>query len=123
MAKNHKEELADIELESAKLDLAKKKADTYVGILKDIILGLVIFAGTIINFLKGNAAKAFPTEADVTMSSSGMGSGVGTPMTRSIHFHHPVPVDVIIIWGIVILAIVFLVLPRIKKFFTKKDKK
>ena len=132
MTKDHKseekdahKELEKIEVEKEKWSLAKHKVDMVVGIVKDVILLIVIIAGTLHNILTNAAPKAVEAVANLEASGSGMGSGGGVHVLHSaapvVHHAHPklMLTAETIIWVVVIIAIVFYVLPKVQSVFPK----
>lgn len=125
MSKEHEEAKEDIELEKAKVDLFKYKADAAVVIVRDILACIVMIISVVMNLLAGRVPQ-MPTAADAIARSPGSGGGMDMAMMAA-------PPEVSWVaslfnvhtgWGMLtVIAIGVLVWPRIKKFFIKKDKK
>ena len=115
----------DIDLEKEKWQLAKFKADTLVGIVKDAVLGAIFIGSAIISFFNSSAAKidtATTTIPTTAMNLTRGGSGGVTHIVQSVHHVHSLvsyPFN-IVLWVVMGLALGFIVGPRIQKLFIKK---
>lgn len=106
-------EEAKIELEKKKADLWKHRFDTYLAIARDLGLIIVIVATTWFNIMSGKAPKAA-----LEMHSPGGAGSAGSPVDMAVSSPAPL-LDFLNmhtgLWVLVILAVVFLILPRLKK--------
>lgn len=103
-------EEAKIELEKKKADLWKHRFDTYLAIARDVSLIIIIAATTWFNLTSGKAPKAA-----LEMSSPGGAGGAveasAAPTASVLNFLNMHTG----LWILVVLAVVFLILPRLKK--------
>jgi len=118
---NTNKELEKIAIEKERWTLAKHKVDMLVGTVKDVLLLAVIVGGTLRNLFTDSAPKMLAEAA----AGAGMGGGGRAMHAASAvpHISHQTLITLeTVIWVIVIVAVVFYVLPKVQKFFSKKDK-
>jgi hypothetical protein len=121
----------EIELEKEKWSLTKYKADTIISIARDIVLLLTVIISTIANFIAGNTSKAEFSSLETIAHGEGEGFGSGPRLdvvSSAINSTEPTQfLDAIFnvhtgLGSITVIALIFFILPRVKKMFSK-DKK
>lgn len=109
--------------EQEKLNLVKKRFDTYVAIVRDISLIIAILTATAINMFNGTPKQVTSSPAPASVQIEYRSAQVPVLNAVNAPRHHDKGPISTILWIVVGLSIGLLVIPRVrkKKHTTKKD--